>query len=212
MTNLDHLSEELRNQILASQKAYRLATELHEDLSQRFPVCDLRIGVSGMAATVTGIIDDLKYNDEITQYLIHSGKVNELNVEFTLMENETVVNVTINKQSYRITSLAQLQAIISKHTDTYQEYSMSGHGERSLLVLFNPQKAMAIYFNYPGDSGFSTNNPNGAEDVLQDFLLSNGQRDEYPESMLIDHRPAHDILRYYLLKGDRYADVVWVEE
>ena len=71
---------------------------------------------------------------------------------------------------------------------------------------------MGIFLRYNGDSGYTTYNSNGNDNNIQNFRLSNGQLDEYNESMLIERELGLELLKYFLLKSEMYPEIEWKEE
>ncbi|NBP71012.1 MAG: hypothetical protein EBU52_20025, partial [Cytophagia bacterium] len=68
--------------------------------------------------------------------------------------------------------------------DKYHEIWIEGHGKSALCILTNPDSAFLMYLRHEGDSGFRSNNKSGDESKTQEFKLSNGQVDLYPETWL----------------------------
>jgi hypothetical protein len=120
--------------------------------------------------------------------------------------------LTIDNEQYKVTSLTELNTLLQNTKNkAHIEYSITGHGETSIIVLMNSRFAMATYFRFSGDSGLTTHNPNGNEDVAY-FTLANGQEDEYPNSLLVDKPQGYEILAHYFLTGENYDRIKWIEE
>jgi hypothetical protein len=120
--------------------------------------------------------------------------------------------LTIDNEQYKVTSLTELNTLLQNTKNkAHIEYSITGPGETSIIVLMNSNFAMGTYFRFSGDSGLTTHNPNGNEDV-EYFTLANGQEDEYPQSLLVDKQQGYEILTHYFLTGENYNRVEWIEE
>jgi hypothetical protein len=76
----------------------------------------------------------------------------------------------------------------------YQEISAETPDGQSLFALINGDRGWLMYLRANGDAGFSSRNPDYAdpEDAVIDYVLSNGQRDEYPASWAL---PKAEVLR-----------------
>jgi hypothetical protein len=123
------------------------------------------------------------------------------------------ISLSTNGQKKQSTTLAELIEIFKKYDHLeYLEYDLSGQGETSVFVLMNRKSALAVFFRYNGDSGFTTINRNGSAEIYQIFKLSNGQMDEYAENMLVDRDLGYDILKHYFTTGTLCEFVEWKEE
>jgi hypothetical protein len=68
-----------------------------------------------------------------------------------------------------------------------------------------------MYLSEPGDSGFSSRNPDydGPEDAEIDYILSNGQRDFYPASWALPLAIVERALEHFRATGERAPFVTW---
>ncbi|MEJ1241059.1 hypothetical protein WBG78_23125 [Chryseolinea sp. T2] len=94
----------------------------------------------------------------------------------------------------------------------FQEIWIEGHGESALCVITNATSVFLMYLRHEGDSGFRSNNVFGNESKEQEFRLSNGQVDLYPESWLIDKRNMESALMAYFDSGTMDTSIDWVKE
>ena len=65
----------------------------------------------------------------------------------------------------------------------YKEIWATTKDGQSIAALINGNTGWLMYLrHHRGDAGFRSHNPDyaGPEDAVQDYILSNGQRDEYP--------------------------------
>jgi hypothetical protein len=64
----------------------------------------------------------------------------------------------------------------------YQEIWITTDDWQSMCALVNGDIGWLMYLRREGDAGFSSRNPGyvGAPDATVEYLLNNGQRDEYP--------------------------------
>jgi hypothetical protein len=66
--------------------------------------------------------------------------------------------------------------------------------------------------NHDGDSGFRSNNKLGDENASEDFMLSNGQLDEYPETWIVSKDKIKTALLTYFDLGTMDENINWYEE
>ncbi len=69
-----------------------------------------------------------------------------------------------------------------------------------------------MYVRHGGDSGFRSNNKSGDESKTQEFKLSNGQIDFYPETWLTDKANIESAILIYFDTGTMDTSVDWIEE
>ena len=65
---------------------------------------------------------------------------------------------------------------------------------QSLTALINADVGWLMYMRKSGDAGFSSRNPHyaGCPDVMIEYVLANGQHDEYPASWAL---PIAEVLK-----------------
>lgn len=81
----------------------------------------------------------------------------------------------------------------------------------SMCMLRNGMHAWLMYLPQPGASGFSSVG-NGANTGAKEYLLSNGQTDEYPLSWCIEVEQCYKAMAYFLVnEGARPEWVNWHE-
>jgi hypothetical protein len=73
----------------------------------------------------------------------------------------------------------------------YEEVWVEAEDGQSMCALINGHTGFLMYRRHPGDSGFTSRNPNyrGPTDAVQEYYLNNGQRDEYPMLWAIPFPP-----------------------
>jgi len=128
--------------------------------------------------------------------------------------NPTSFNVDeifVNNNKYEITSIEQLQHLFLKlENQNYKAFNFRGSDETSLLVIMNRNNSMCVYFtDRDGGDSYHIHNPKGDPDKYETFIISNGQADQYEESMLIDNMTAYDVMLFYFEKGKMFDKVLW---
>lgn len=82
----------------------------------------------------------------------------------------------------------------------------------SLCMLRNGQSAWLMYLREPGDSGFRSCGEPGRPGV-GNFVLGNGQVDEYPLSWCIDVAQCYKAIAYFCANGGAKPEwITWHEE
>jgi hypothetical protein len=89
---------------------------------------------------------------------------------------------------------------------------MKGQGKSALCIMTNTRSAFIMYLRYEGDSGFRSNNKFGDESKTQEFKLSNGQLDLYPETWLTEKGKIKSALLTYFDSGTMDTSVDWTQE
>ena len=86
--NFNDLSDDLKEKVIASQKAYALATEIDSLLSENFVITDLRVAATANKyVVITGSVENEIEKQKIQDFLIQSDKVNELENNLIVMAN-----------------------------------------------------------------------------------------------------------------------------
>lgn len=95
--------------------------------------------------------------------------------------------IIINNQKTELKSSDHLISILDASLiNDYLEIWIEGHGKSALCIVTNPDSAFLMYLRHEGDSGFRSSNKFGDGNKTQEFKLSNGQLDLYPETWLTD--------------------------
>jgi hypothetical protein len=93
----------------------------------------------------------------------------------------------------------------------FAEICVNHIGGRSLTVLVNGTNAWLMCLRYDGDAGFSSRNPDYAGEVnaTTEYLLSNGQMDEYPTSWAYPTPRVLDVVAAFARHEHMPAWVEW---
>jgi hypothetical protein len=68
-----------------------------------------------------------------------------------------------------------------------------------------------MYLRFPTDSGFVSDSQSNNSNLV-DFIMANGQVDEYPLSWCIDKERAYKVLEYfYVNSGEQSPHIKWLE-
>jgi len=81
----------------------------------------------------------------------------------------------------------------------YKELRESAPDGQSLLALINGDLGWLMYLRAPGDAGFSSRNPaySGPDDAVIEYVLSNGQKDQYPASWALPILEVRRALQFF---------------
>lgn len=213
-TKFDHLPAELKEKIIKSRQAFFKAQEISDKISGAFNICNLSVSVTADSIiSISGIVDNKDEKDAIQNFALQLENVSNVSNGIDVLANPTLLSLTANGKEFSVTTLAELQIVIKQNQEkSFVDYSFSGHGETTVLLLRNSTHSFAIYLKYDGDAGFTTHDPKGTSTEMKDFMLTNGQKDEYPTALLVDNKDGLEILKFYLLTGEMYPGVDWREE
>lgn len=124
------------------------------------------------------------------------------------------IEINVNQDTYNISSSEELQELfIRLDRIEYKEFYFRGNDDTSLIVLMNAQNSLCVYFaDTQGGNSYHIHNPDGNPEKYDDFILSNGQRDEYEQTLLVDNKTAQETMLFYFTTGKQYEKVVWVPD
>jgi len=76
---LNDLPDNLKEKVIASRKAYALATEIDSLLTKNFVISDLKVAATANKyIVITGYVESEVEKQKVQDFLIQSDKVNEL--------------------------------------------------------------------------------------------------------------------------------------
>ena len=88
MTDLNDLPNDLKEKVIAAQKAYALATEIDKLLSENFVITDLRVAATAnQYVIITGFVENEIEKQKVQVFLIRSDKVDELENNLIVTNN-----------------------------------------------------------------------------------------------------------------------------
>jgi hypothetical protein len=93
----------------------------------------------------------------------------------------------------------------------YQEIWIERPDGQSMCALINGDIGWIMYLRYKGDPGFSSRNQDykGAESATIDYVLSNGERDQYPASWALPISIVNRALAHFRKEGKPPHFVFW---
>ena len=120
----------------------------------------------------------------------------------------------LNNQKILLTTIRELPQYFDKvRQRRFSElWITTGDNGPSLTMLINGESAWLMYLQNSNDSGFHTVNPsyNGSAEACLEFMLSNGQIDEYPLAWTLTLKDAFDACEYFVAtQGGRPPTLVW---
>ena len=82
---------------------------------------------------------------------------------------------------------------------------------QAMCALINGEVGWLMYIRYRGDASFSSRNPAfvGDESEMIEYVLSNGQHDEYPASWAFPKSVIDSALQYFRENGRPPHFVLW---
>lgn len=88
------------------------------------------------------------------------------------------------------------------------------HGS-AFAMLVNGERAWLMYLREAGDTGFSSRTPHysGPPDALMEFVLDNGQVDEYPMAWTLPVEQTIAACEYFVAtQGGRSPKIMWHDD
>jgi hypothetical protein len=95
--------------------------------------------------------------------------------------------------------------------EAYREIWEHKEDGRALCALIHGARGWLMHLKEPGDTGYSSRDLEytGDPDAMMDFVLSNGQRDEYPVAWTLPLEVVERALAYFRETGERAPFVSW---
>ncbi|WP_343565688.1 hypothetical protein [Sphingobacterium sp.] len=210
----DHLPDGLKEKIIRSRQAFLQAQDISDKISGSFHICNLSVSATAdHAISISGITDNEDEKIAVQNFVLQMENVSSVFNGIEVLSNPTALSLVANGKEFSITTLVELKTVVVQfHETEFVEYTLSGHDESSIILLKNSTHSFAIYLRFNGDAGYTTHNPKGTTSEMKDFILTNGQRDEYPTALLVDNKDGLEILQFYLLTGEMYPGIKWQEE
>src|SRR5262245_27105727 len=93
----------------------------------------------------------------------------------------------------------------------YQEIWAKTPDGQAMCALVNGDRGWLMYLRRTGDAGFSSRSPNftGPRDAVIEYVLSNGQRDQYPASWAIPKVDIDRALAFFRREWKPAPFVLW---
>ena len=97
---------------------------------------------------------------------------------------------------------------------SHQHLWFDGPHGQMLSVLINGDSGWLMYIRQPGDAGFSSRNPeyDGPANALIDYVIDNGQRDQYPASWALPVPLIMRAIEYFQSAGLRPPFIAWHDD
>ena len=83
---------------------------------------------------------------------------------------------------------------------------------QTTFVLLNGSSGWLMYVRHQdGDAGFSSRNPDyaGPPDAVQEYVLSNGQQDEYPLAWALPASEVQRAMEHFVTRGEPAPWICW---
>ena len=126
------------------------------------------------------------------------------------------MELKINKVLYEVTDSDELRLRLAQvlRTQFSEVWLQHADGWPAIGALINSEAAWLTYVRYEGDPGFSTRNPqySGPAKSRLEYILSSGQRDEYPASWNITTKEALRALEHFLEEETMAPWLTWHDD
>lgn len=128
------------------------------------------------------------------------------------------MHLSANGQSATVSAVADLrsywQAVRMRQFS--EIWLDAGEDGPALAMLVNSERARLMYLrDREGDPGLSSRNPtySGPSDALMEFVLDNGQLDEYPIAWTLPTEHAMAACEYFVAtRGGCSPEIVWHDD
>lgn len=121
----------------------------------------------------------------------------------------------LNNQQCAIDSILQLTCQLETVSQCeFIEIWLNEINGAALCVLVNRDKAFLMFLRAEGDSGFTSRDPDysGSADSQIEFLLANGQRDEYSAQWCVSITEAIKAVYYFFESGQKSPLIFWHQD
>ncbi len=126
-----------------------------------------------------------------------------------------MVAVSVNGRLLSTDEQVGLDRILSNSAEQFLEVELSASGGGPILTaLINGPVGWLMFLGEPGDAGFHSVNPDNLDDPDSkiEFVLANGQRDEYPASWALRRNMIAAVLDQFRLNPGKSDKVLWSED
>lgn len=120
------------------------------------------------------------------------------------------MKVHLNNKESEISSELELSDFLDEidSAENAEAWIMSPKNQ-SLCLLKSGNNTFLMYLRYPEDEGFVSDSKSEINDT-DEFILGNGQADEYPLSWCIDKEWAYKAFAYfYVNEGEQSPHINW---
>ena len=99
---------------------------------------------------------------------------------------------------------------MATHSECREVQEQASDGS-SLCALINGQVGWLMFLRAPGDAGFSSRNPNyvGPPEAIIEYVLGNGQVDEYPASWAYSTATVERALAFFRARSKPPSFITW---
>lgn len=116
----------------------------------------------------------------------------------------------LNNKEYKLRTEEELSEYLEEvdSTDNVEAWITSQSGS-SICLLKAQDRTFLMYLRYLGDVGFVSHSDSDVQESIE-FLMANGQADEYPLSWCIEKEWAYKALAYFFVNtGEQSPHINW---
>ena len=121
------------------------------------------------------------------------------------------MRITINDATRDIDSIADRNAFLSELKGlSSAEIWLEGPEGSKLCILINASRCFVMHMENE-DEYYVTFDKNEEKDQYEDFVLANGQLDEYPKNMTVKKENLNSVVTHFFESQSRAESLSWVK-
>jgi len=125
-----------------------------------------------------------------------------------------MLKITINNHEHWANSDKEIEHLLRDHEASEYREIWIENDKANMCALAAGKIAWLMFLRFNGDAGFSSRNPNytGAKDEMLEFMLSNGQMDEYPLSWTLPEETWVKAILHFAKTGQPIKTIQWHDD
>ncbi len=121
------------------------------------------------------------------------------------------ISLNGKKEPFFVDEPKRLEVLATLAVCEEADWSIEHNDGPILIVLLNPQRAFVMWMREEGDAGMHAVDPNADGSDSQEFVLSNGQVDEFSNFDTVSRELALDAVAHFLRARAPSPQLQWQE-
>lgn len=210
--NSNDLPEDVKKKIRDAENSQKFLVEIAASIFN-FPIHDRRLSVDPTyTIAISGVVDNEIIKEQVNTVLTNLKSVKQVINTLSVYQCNRKVNVIVNGTDYDVTNLQELQAVFEKFKfENFVCYSLKEASNDTILKLrMNRTFSSAIFYN-SGKKQFLAGTYKAKHDnkLIHHFLDEAGNSVNHPDWEVVENRAGFDIMRHFLLLGEKYDGIDW---